>query len=71
MDDMPYPYYRLQADGPDDTGITMLFQLQEGPGGPLPGLTSEGILDHLKEYLAGDRTTVRLSLWSVAVATDL
>lgn len=70
---MPYPYYRLQADGMDETGFVMLFQLSEGAGGPLPGMTSQGVLDHLKTYFAGDgvNVTVSLAYSSITVTNNL
>lgn len=72
MADMPYPYYRLQAAGSSETGFTMLFQLEEGAGGPLAGMTSQDVLDHLKAYFAGEGAlTVSLSLSSVAVTDNL
>lgn len=61
MADMPLPYYRLQATGPTETGFTLLFQLEEWPGGPLDGMTSQGVLDHLKQYFS-DGGTVTVSL---------
>ncbi|MFK0140725.1 hypothetical protein [Streptomyces murinus] len=62
MADMPYPYYRLQATGSAETGFTLLFQLEEWPGGPLDGMTSQGVLDHLKQYFSdGGAVTVSLS----------
>jgi hypothetical protein len=71
--DMPYPYYRLQADGPSETGMVLLFQVQTSGAGPLPGRTEEDLLAHLKAYFAGDSgdATVRLSSFSVATTNNL
>lgn len=73
MAEMPYPYYRLQADGPSETGINLTFQLQTGAGGPLPAISEADLLAHLKTYLAGDSgdVTVRLTGYDVAVTNDL
>ncbi|MFE7973015.1 hypothetical protein [Streptomyces shenzhenensis] len=73
MADMPYPYYRLQADGPQETGMVLLFQVATGSGGPLPNVSKEDLLAHLKEYLAGDSgdVTARLTAFDVTVTYDV
>lgn len=72
MADMPYPYYQLQADGPNETGLLLRFQVQTGAGGSLPGISEEQLLAHLKEYLAGtDGNAVRLSSFAVQVTDGL
>lgn len=72
MAGMPYPYYRLQADGSNETGFVLEFQLSEEAGGPISGMTSQGVLDHLKAYFTdGGATSVRLSRSEVAITDNL
>jgi hypothetical protein len=70
---MPYPYYQVQADGPDETGLHLTVKVEPGAGGALPDISEEQLLAHLKEYLAGDsgKVTVRLSSYAVQVADGL
>ncbi|CAL9352236.1 hypothetical protein SUDANB1_00484 [Streptomyces sp. enrichment culture] len=72
MPDLSYPHYQLQADGPNETGFRLTVVIQDGVGGPLPGMTSQGVLEALKQRLAesGDGVTVRLTKHDVT-ATDL
>lgn len=69
--DMPYPYYRLQADGPSETGFTLKLQIEEGAGGPLLGRTTASLLDELKQLLAGDGNTVTLTRYEVTTLNNL
>lgn len=71
--EMPLPYYRLQASGPSETGLTLTFQVETGAGGALPNISEADLLAHLKTYLAGDTgdVTVRLTGYDVAVTNDL
>ncbi|MFE0378331.1 hypothetical protein ACFW1M_22735 [Streptomyces inhibens] len=41
MADTPYPYYRMQASGPGESGYSLLIQIEQGAGGGLEGLPSE------------------------------
>lgn len=62
MAELPYPYYRLNCQGPNETGFSIVVQIQEGAGGPLPGQTQDSVIAALREQLmAGD----------VEVLTDL
>jgi len=71
--DMPFPYYRLQANGPNETGFTLLCQIEEGGGGPLPGQTMQGVLDGLKQQIVGTSGDVTASLthYEITTTTDL
>lgn len=72
-DSLTYPYYRLQADGPNETGFTLLIQISDGAGGPLPGMTAQSVLDDLKARLVGDTgdVTARMSMYDVTVTNNL
>ncbi|MFE8944491.1 hypothetical protein [Streptomyces sp. NPDC007856] len=67
--DLPYPYYRLQADGPNETGFGLLVHIEEGAGGPLPGMTTQGVLDSLRALLEGTGGTVTTTLALYAITT--
>ncbi|MGW7424432.1 hypothetical protein ACWGJB_31125 [Streptomyces sp. NPDC054813] len=69
MPDLPYPYHRLQAEGPDETGFAMLVHIEDGAGGPLKGQTSEGVLENLRTALQGDDSPVITSLTRYDIAT--
>lgn len=70
MPELPYPHYQMQADGPNETGFRLTVVIQDGVGGPLPGLTSQGVVEELKQRLAGsgDGITVRLTSHNIAIA---
>lgn len=72
MPELSYPHYQMQADGPDETGFRITMLIQDGVGGPLPGLTSQGVVEELKQRLfsSGDGVTVRLTRHD-ATATEL
>lgn len=61
--DLPYPNYLLQANGPDETGLTFSVYVENGAGGPLPGgLDGDTAMRYLRDHLAAqDGTTVYLS----------
>ncbi|MEU2730123.1 hypothetical protein ABZ650_20640 [Streptomyces griseoviridis] len=66
--ELPYPYYRLQADGPRETGCLMTIVIGDGVGGPLAGTTARGIVEDLARRLKGDPddgVTVQLVLNSI------
>lgn len=69
MAELPYPYYRLQAEGPNETGFRLLFHIDEGAGGPLEGQSTQSILDELRQRLAGEDGTVTTSLARVEITT--
>ncbi|MFF5029255.1 hypothetical protein ACFY2J_34230 [Streptomyces collinus] len=69
MPDLPYPHHRLQADGPDETGFALVVHIEEGGGGPLAGMTTQSVLDHLRAHLAGDDDAVTTSLTRYEVTT--
>lgn len=72
MAETPYPHYQLQADGPSETGFTLKIQISEGAGGPLAGLTSFGVIDYLRDYLAGQvGVTAQLSKYEISTTYDL
>jgi hypothetical protein len=71
--DLPYPYYQVQADGPDETGLHLTVKVEPGAGGALPGISEEQLIAHLKEYLTGadGKTTVRVSAYAIQVIDNL
>ncbi|MGW6142178.1 hypothetical protein [Streptomyces sp. NPDC055140] len=72
-DSMPYPYYRLTGDGRNETGFTLTLRVEEGAGGPLPGQTTESLLDDIRVLLAGydpDATT-SLSRSEITITSNL
>lgn len=58
MAELAYPYYRIQADGPNETAFTLTLRVDPGVGGPLPGLTEQKILDGVRALLAGEEGDV-------------
>ncbi|MFI0236318.1 hypothetical protein [Streptomyces sp. NPDC016845] len=71
MADMPYPYYRLSAQGRDEAGFTLTLRIEEGAGGPLPGLTTESVLDSIRQLLAGENVTTSLSRSEITTTSNL
>lgn len=71
MAEMPYPYYKLQSDGPSESGFTIKLQIEENAGGPLEGKTTAGVLEDLKQLLTGDGTTVSLIRYEVTTTNNL
>lgn len=72
MPELPYPFYQLQADGPNETGCRISLFVSDGVGGPLPGTTARSIVEGLKEQLQGDAGDVSVSLTLQEIrATDL
>jgi hypothetical protein len=71
--DLPYPYYQVQADGPDETGLHLTVKVEAGAGGALPGISEAQLLAHLKEYLTGadGKVTVRVSSYAIQVIDDI
>lgn len=60
--DMPFPYYQLIANGPNETGLVVTLHVQEGAGGPLAGQSATTILDGIRAQLgAGEGVTTDLS----------
>lgn len=53
MAELPYPNYRLNADGPAETGFAITLYIQVGQGGPLAGQTVESVIDGLRDLLKG------------------
>ncbi|MFE4715907.1 hypothetical protein ACFRLW_05545 [Streptomyces sp. NPDC056728] len=68
-DQMPYPYYRLTATGRDETGFILTLRVEEGAGGPLPGQTTESVLDGIRTLLASGETDVTTSLSHSEITT--
>ncbi|WP_371646501.1 hypothetical protein [Streptomyces mirabilis] len=73
MAELQYPYYRLQADGPDETGFTLLGHVEDGAAGPLTGQTAERTLQDLADRLRGDSgdVTVSLTRYDITTTYDL
>lgn len=72
MAELPYPNYKIQADGPNETGCVISLFIQDGVGGPLPGTTSRGVVEALRTQLTGDSGEVSVSLVLNDIrATDL
>lgn len=49
--DMPYPYYLLNVQAPDETGTVLTVHIERGAGGLLPGQTEESILAGIRRLL--------------------
>ncbi|CAM5717970.1 hypothetical protein [Streptomyces fumanus] len=62
MAELAYPHYVLQADGPRETGINVTIVVSDGVGGPLPGKTVDGVVEHLRDYLLGEDGDVTVQL---------
>jgi len=59
---MPYPYYQLVANGPNETGLVVLVHVSQGAGGPLEGQSEQTVIDGLRAQLtAGEGVTTSLS----------
>ncbi|MBT2508795.1 hypothetical protein J7I98_23495 [Streptomyces sp. ISL-98] len=71
MADTPYPHYRLQADGPNETGLTLLIQVTVGAGGPLPGLTEQSVVEELRDSLDARIGVMTQLSKNVIAATNL
>lgn len=69
MADLPYPYYRIQADGADETGFSLVLHIEEGAAGPLTGQTAQGVLDELCARLRGDAGDVDVTLTRYEITT--
>lgn len=61
-DSMPYPYYRLTADGRNETGFGLTLRIEEGAGGPLAGQTIDSVLEGMRKLLANDDPDVMTTL---------
>lgn len=67
MADTPYPHYYMQANGPNETGVALTIQVEDGAGGPLAGLDDTSLMNYLRDYLAAqDATTVSLAYLDIA-----
>lgn len=62
MAELPYPYYRINADGPGETGFAVTLQIQQGAGGPLEGQTVESVLAGLRELMQAGNDEVSTAL---------
>jgi hypothetical protein len=67
--ELTYPYYRLIANGPSETGFTVTLQIQEGPGGPLPEQTVDTLLAGLRALLQNGDASVSTELARFATTT--
>lgn len=70
MPELSYPHYKIQADGPNETGFLITLTVSAGVGGPLPGTTPQGVAEGLKAQLQADDVSVGLVLNEIR-ATDL
>lgn len=72
-DQMPYPYYRLTANGRNEMGFGLTLRIEEGAGGPLPGQSIESVLDGIRLLLAGEDpdVTTSLSYSEIHITTNL
>lgn len=48
MNTAVYPSYRLDANGPDETGFSMIIQVENGAAGPIVGMTQDSLLDAIR-----------------------
>ena len=71
MEAPPLPYYRLDGDGPSETGFSMLVQLQNGAGGPLAGLTGDSVMEALRDFLAAHGATTTSLVLNYPASTTL
>ncbi|MFF5842108.1 hypothetical protein ACFY74_11645 [Streptomyces massasporeus] len=69
MAELTFPYYRLNANGRNETGFVVTLQIQEGPGGPLPEQTVESVLAGLRDHLQNGDDTVSTELVRFATTT--
>lgn len=55
MAELAYPYHRLNAQGPAETGFSITLKVEAWPGGPLAGQSEASVLAGLRALLlAGD-----------------
>lgn len=54
MADLPYPFYRLNVQGPSETGFYITLKIDVGAGGPLEGQTPESVIAALRGQLKAD-----------------
>ncbi|MEU2402823.1 hypothetical protein ABZ609_00555 [Streptomyces rubiginosohelvolus] len=71
MADTPFPHYKLQADGPNETGLILMVQVSLGAGGSLPGLTEQSVVEHLRDWLGSRPGVVTQLAKKSIVSTDL
>lgn len=69
MAELTFPYYRLNANGPAETGFVVTLQIQEGSGGPLAGQTVDTVLAGLRATLQNDDPSVSTELVKFATTT--
>ncbi|MEV3857719.1 hypothetical protein AB0J38_25765 [Streptomyces sp. NPDC050095] len=72
-DQMPYPYYRLSAQGRAEAGFVLTLRVEEGAGGPLPGMTTASVLDGIRKLLGEgtDDVTTSLSRSEITITNNL
>jgi hypothetical protein len=56
------PYYRLDADGENETGFSLYVQVENGAGGPLEGMTGDSLMGFVRDHLAASGANVVTSL---------
>jgi glutamine synthetase len=50
--ELPLPYYKLVAWGPNENGYEIHIHVQTNNGG-ITGTTDDGLADYLRDYLEG------------------
>lgn len=66
MAETPYPYYRMQASGPGETGYSLRIQIEQGAGGGLEGLPSEAdVIAAVRQIFDGDGVSTTLTRCAV------
>jgi hypothetical protein len=62
----PFPYYRMQASGPSETGYSLVIQIEQGAGGGLDGLPSEAdVIAAVRHVFDGDGVNTTLTRCAV------
>jgi hypothetical protein len=56
--DMPYPFFQVQASGPNETGFAVTLHIEDGAGGPLAGLDDGAVVDALRDLFGAQDGTV-------------
>ncbi|MFF8901659.1 hypothetical protein ACF082_29730 [Streptomyces lydicus] len=65
----PYPYYRMQINGPSESGFSLAVQVEQGAGGPLEGLSEADLIAAIRNIF-DSREGVSTTLTRYSVSTD-
>ena len=71
MAELAYPYYQVQADGPNESGFRIVLHIDQQGGGPLPGQSVESVIDGLKQLLSGADVFVQVARYEVTTINNL